>query len=220
MANKILVAIVSAGRASYLKQTWASFEKNVKFSQPYDLIAIDDFPDTETYQFLSTLPTTKKILHAVNYGLGQSINELIQEAKNYDYIFHLEDDFLFNREVSVDRMIEILENEEKMVQLRLVRQPVYPMEIEANSCITPHGFKWEQQSDYIKVWCGWSFNPNLAKAKWYTKVGTVPLQKVEVCFSQAIYKDLDDSYYVGCPGQVTDSSWITHIGEHRKGAKF
>ena len=226
--HKIVVALFSCGRLEYVKRTWESFSGLVKFDQPYDLFVVDDFPDEATRQFLDTLPAIHKVYHPHNQGLASSVNDLqnFLTSSDYDYVFHLEDDFVFQREVKVQHMIQLLEHNPDIAQMRLTRQPIYDVEIAEGNIITcvpkmqvykDLGYNVEQKEGFVKIWPLWSFNPNIAHVKHFKAVAQVQ-SKAENTFSRIVFSDksLSAGYY----GNIDDTNYVHHIGEVRKGSIF
>jgi len=78
-----------------------------------------------------------------------------------DYVFHLEDDFIFPDHVDVELMVELLEYETDLAQVALLRQPWSPQEQQAGGIywIEPERFK--QKAGFVQQQHLFTFNPCL-----------------------------------------------------------
>lgn len=130
MNKNITILIFTDGRQEYFAMTFQSLKKNVTASHIISTIIIDDSNDPSYASWLDT-----NYSHEVDHikhnekrlGFGGTIRDtwhkLDKLAPRYDYVFHLEDDFVFNRSVNLDDLILILEKNPDMAQVCLLRQP-------------------------------------------------------------------------------------------------
>jgi hypothetical protein len=134
MSYKICQVIFSTNRLEYLIPNLKS-QKNLNF---YDCevhkIFIDDYPKTRNDALITELVKlhgyNEIILHEENLGLSVTWSqfwELIKD-RDYDYVFHMEDDIEILEPVLITDLIELLQRESEVSQVQLSRQAWYPTE--------------------------------------------------------------------------------------------
>lgn len=128
---KICQVIFSTNRLEYLLPNLRS-QKNLNFwNCEIDRIFIDDFPSTRNnnlVQGLVSLYGFNEIhFHNQNMGLSATWNEFwnLVKDRNYDYIFHQEDDIEFLEPILITDLIEMLERDPQISQVQLARQAWY-----------------------------------------------------------------------------------------------
>lgn len=135
---------------------------------------------------------------------------------NADFIFNLEDDFTFNREIPLQDMIQVLEENPNVYQMALRRQAWSSEELRAGGVIekTPDAF--HQQEGWISHKLFFTTNPSLYR-KSLIETHTYPdVKDSEGHFSLSLL-DSDPNAQFGYWGQKTDAPWVQHIGAQRKG---
>lgn len=163
--TKILLGVIGNGRRELLEQTVASAASRLK-GEFFEKVMINDAPSPEYNKYLIDKYGDEftVINHDQNMGLSGSVQSLwmLAQMKQADYIFHLEEDFTFNKNIYVDDLIQILSNDIHIAQIALKRQPCNPAEIEVG------GFMEQNPSSYIKhtIWRipVYRLNPN--RSKW------------------------------------------------------
>jgi hypothetical protein len=99
-----------------------------------DKIFVDDFPKTRNDNLLTGLVNLygyKEIhLHRENLGLSATWTEFwnLIKDRNYDYVFHQEDDVEILEPVLVTDLIELLQKDPTISQVQLARQAWYQNE--------------------------------------------------------------------------------------------
>lgn len=136
--------------------------------------------------------------------------------QNWDYVFHLEGDFVFEKPVPLAGMIEILEHYPYLAQVALKRWPVNEMEIAAGGIVEARPERgWEEKQNGEKVWTEGRFfttNPcvyrtSLCERGWPTEPDS------ESAFMLKLLEDPDmrSAYW----GPKFGEPMVRHIGEHR-----
>lgn len=128
---KICKIIFSTNRLEYLTRTLES-QKLLDFSNhEVHGIFFDDFPNGRNDLLLDTLVRAfgynEVILHKENKGLSVTWSEcwnLIKD-RDYDYIWHQEDDVEILTPIPIEDMLVILNGDTSLSQLTLQRQPWY-----------------------------------------------------------------------------------------------
>lgn len=132
-----------------------------------------------------------------------------------DYVFHLEDDFVFTKFFRQEQLVRILEENPKLVQVALKRQPWNSEEEQAGDLVrlrwdsyvqrhNDRGDEWYEQRMFFTT------NPSLYR--YDLACGGWPTgEKSEGRFSQKIMA-ADPEAVFGFLGRKEDPPWVTHIG--------
>lgn len=137
--SKICKVIFSTNRIEYLTRTLET-QKLLNFgNHQVHGIFVDDFPKGRNDVLINTLVSTygysEIILHKENMGLSVTWREfwnLIRD-RDYDYIWHQEDDIEILQEIPIDDLITILSGDKELCQVTLQRQPWYFTESESKA---------------------------------------------------------------------------------------
>lgn len=163
----ITAVLTSCGRLDLLRETIDSFYKFTDI-YPKEFIIIDDCGKPEIHEQLKIeYSKFKLILNQENIGLIHSIDKAYSEVKT-PYVFHLEDDWRFNKGGFMQQSLDILENIPNIMQvwLRGDRNPNgHPIEPEVKEI---NGIKYKMVGIHVHgVWHGFSFNPTLRRISDY-----------------------------------------------------
>lgn len=136
MTYKICQIIFSCNRLEYLIPTLEA-QKNLNFEGcEVDKIFIDDYPRTRNNSLITELVKLygyeEIILHDENLGLSQTWSQFwdLIKDRNYDYVWHQEDDVVILEPVLITDLIEILNNDPGISQTTLLRGAWYSTESE------------------------------------------------------------------------------------------
>lgn len=155
------LVVFTAGRKTYLERTLISFHEHCDHQFDHRVI-IDDSGDHGFQQWLNrTFPTWTIIHHQQNEGLAAAVDTAWQwcHSHSVDWVFHLEEDFTFEQDVDIPRMVDLI-RENDLHQLVLYRQPWAPREMSSGGYLHLGG--WERLAD--DLWVGshlFGFNPCL-----------------------------------------------------------
>lgn len=134
MTYKICQVIFSCNRLEYLIPTLEA-QKNLNFfGCEVHKIFIDDYPRTRNNSLITELVKLygyeEIILHEENLGLSVTWSQFwdLIKDRDYDYIWHQEDDVLVLEPVLITDLIEILERNQTLTQTTLAREGWYPDE--------------------------------------------------------------------------------------------
>ena len=117
--------VMTDGRDDYLERTMTS---------AYEILNIDGqvwiHDDTGDDQYRAGLQRRYKTAHVIHHGprrgFGGAIRfawEAMTEVSTADYVFHLEDDFVFRSAVDLRHLAALLEEKPYLAQVALKRQP-------------------------------------------------------------------------------------------------
>jgi len=173
--KKVCQVMFSTNRVDYLNRTLSSIESNLSY-EGLDVhkVFIDDYPmgrdDTEIIDIASRYGFTEILLHYKNLGITSTWDEFFSLIKDrdYDYIFHHEDDVELTQKIKLLDMIELLDDNKNLYQVQLKRNNWYPHEsnkkYEVNeSDIKYRNFFYEKQTTYF--WMLFSVYP-----KWISNI--------------------------------------------------
>jgi hypothetical protein len=136
----IAILTITDGRNDLLAQTIDSFEQHVG-GPIIERWIYDDSGDRETREWIAErYPRWTLINHPSGrrQGFAGAIRTAwaaLRRESIADYVFHLEGDFTFNRDIDLDDFINILRKRPNLAQMALVRQPWNAEEIAAGSVI-------------------------------------------------------------------------------------
>jgi len=144
---KICKVIFSTNRLEYLTRTLEA-QRYLNFGDhEVHGIFIDDFPKGRNNSLISMLVQAygynEIILHEVNQGLSVTWSEFwnLIKDRDYDYVWHQEDDIELLTEIPIDDMLVILNGDKDLCQITLQRQPWYWTETESQALGTDRTYK-------------------------------------------------------------------------------
>lgn len=214
----------STNRVDYLNRTLSSIESNLSYEGVnVHKIFIDDYPmgrdDTEILEIAKKYGFGEVLLHYKNLGITSTWDEffsLIRE-RNYDYIFHHEDDVELPNKFKLLDMIDLLENDKDLYQVQLKRNNWYQHEENkkyevAASDIKYKNFFYEKQTTYFwmlfSVYPKWVSEIDYKKQSgWCPSESVIPYLLNKKNMSGAILKASDGGILVN------------HFGETSKGKR-
>jgi hypothetical protein len=217
MEPKIALMVITDGRYDYLHQTMESATKNL-IDIFYTKIMVDDNPVDGSDSYLrkqfsdfEVVRQDKKLGLAGAVQLGwYSIPEEV------DYIFHLEEDFIFNTKINPYWLVSILELHPYLSQVILKRQPWSAEEIEAGGYIEMNPQSYIDHDDgtgliwWLEHRLFFSLNPGVYR-KSITRDSWPNGNEAE--FTAILNADMNNRF--GVFGKRNDPPRITHIGGAR-----
>lgn len=207
-AMNVMLLVIYDGRADYLDKCLASVEENLQY--PFrNKIIVNDSGDAKT----KIVDGWSCLFHPQRRGFVAAINSgwNIARQSTTDYIFHLEQDFTFNKPVNIPAMIKVLEANPHLAHLVLRRQPWNADEIAAG---TMGGFEdstvcTDGKNTWTKHEHWYSTNPALVPRSTFER--TFPAGS-EVAFGAELVADGQKFAFWGSPD---DPPRVTHIGVNR-----
>lgn len=188
----VTVIIISTGRT--LKQCIASLYENVLYSGNITLKITEDIKPNKRLGFAGAI---------------------IESWKDIDteFIFHLEEDFIFNESINLDTLIHILDNDKELAQVALKRQKwgeekLGFMEDNAKKYTeveTPYGLITEHKEFFTT-------NPSMYR-KSLTLLGWENVRYSERNFSDKVFKNGFKCAYLG---GIYSKPKVLHTAERTK----
>lgn len=125
MSPKVTLLIVTDGRGDYLARTWESAQANLKYDW-HEIVVVDDSASNGHSVAVSMLTRADHVLrHKTKRGGAAAIRTAWEYLRttDTDYIFHLEDDFIFPEPIAVADLVRALETNPTTLNVVLRRQP-------------------------------------------------------------------------------------------------
>lgn len=114
----VALLLIGDGRDRLRTDTLASFYENVLGDTPSFIVEVDDRE------------------HLLGFaGAIRKGWEQLRQAPGWDFVFHLEEDWQFDRPFRIDRMIDLLECDRRLAQVALRRGPVNAQEERAGGVV-------------------------------------------------------------------------------------
>jgi len=214
------LGVITDGRFDYLRATIASAVEHLP-DIPYRYIVDDSGADDSCAYLADHYRGWQIVHHAQRRGLAGAVKTTWQFAIDLglDYLFHLEDDFTFERDVDMAAMVATLQRSPRCAQMLLKRQPLSPEELAAGDvlgamgelratgwvdCVDPfHEHHWTAQRRIF------SLNPCVIPR------AVLDLGWPDTNEAGMTTRLLATGYEFGVWGKVGDPPAVIHIGEHR-----
>lgn len=142
-------------------------------------------------------------------GLAGSVRSGWAAAQGYDYLFHVEEDFVFTADIDIAAMIDVLERTANLAQVVLKRQAWSPVELSAGGIIECHPSDYVDRDGWVEHQRIFSLNPCVVPARVFDR-GWPDDNEAEMTRSL-----VDDGYVFGFWGGRTDAPRCLHIGDQR-----
>lgn len=169
--TKITVTLTHCNRLDLLNQTIQSFRETNTY--PIDEFLIyDDSADDNTYRLLmERFGDECSIFHSSErIGQRRALDTLFTASRN-DYIFHLEDDWLFDTSNQyIENSIHILDNDPTIHQMWVRHPDDNPHKTIGDCSFIDNVGYFLVDPDFRGVWNGFSWNPGLRRKSDYIKM--------------------------------------------------
>lgn len=227
MDTKIALLVMTDGRRDYIHKTIASAEAMLKGPIGFNVgpcIMFDDSGSEENHRWLSeNFPLFTLVYKETRQGFGGAINSAWDHLKewdyNFDYVFHLEDDFTFNREIPLEAMAKALDDNPNVYQMALRRQAWNNEEKLAGGIIERWPDQFHQQEGFITHRLFFTTNPSLYRRSLIDTWTYPDVKDAEGHFTLNITSSNPNAVF-GYWGNKTDSPWVEHLGVVRKGNRY
>lgn len=178
MSHEITLCLTIGNRPEPLEKTLRSLLPLVDFKH---IIAINDFRDAPTNaMFTKICPEGTLINLPEQVGHHQAVDTLYQMVKT-EYIFHCEDDWLFDGQIPVQKILKLLDATPELsaVCLRKIEDiPMAPEEKFKILTCEAMGLQYSRLDPLHDQWHGYTFNPHIASVRnWKTLGGFKAFKK-------------------------------------------
>jgi hypothetical protein len=223
--DSVVLLVMTDGRRDCIERTLASAAENLHGPIRRRVIH-DDSGDGEYAAWLRHRFPGFSVISDPHgrQGFGGAINSAWAKVGHgqESYVFHLEDDFVFQRPVSLEPMMTILGTHPYLVQLALRRQPwndeertaggiveQYPADYADKGCCDDH--QWLEHRRFFTT------NPSLYRRS-LCDLGWPISNESEGRFSARLAEDTDVRF--GFWGARDSGEWVEHIGNERVGIGY
>jgi glycosyltransferase involved in cell wall biosynthesis len=202
----VALMVITDGRWDYLQQTLQSAAECLDYPFSQRLL-VDDSGESvgfapDGFDIIRNLPR-KGLAGAIQTGWDHLNDDI-------DFVFHLEDDFVFPDEVDIELMVEILEYEPELAQVALLRQPWSPEERQAGGIYSIQPERFKQKYGFVQQSHLFTFNPCLYP---------VEITKYKADLEAELTAELlADDWRFGYLGELGDDPKTFHIGVRRSKA--
>lgn len=229
MAPTIAHVVVTNGRQDYLEKTMQQCFLNVGWDN-LKLIGcyiVDDSGDPKYREWLAARFPRYEIVPVGDtpQGYARAMKTVWKTVKRSgaDYVFHLEDDFLFRNPVMLSDLVTVLQDDPGLAEVAFVRQPWFQNEIRHGGLIKALEVRQvgpftdmvsKSGINYIKHRAGWTTNP-CVYPRWVTNYRWPNGTYSEPFFGKELLKNpkIAFAYY----GHKEDKPRCEHIGVVKMG---
>jgi hypothetical protein len=216
-----LLVVMTDGRANCIGQTVPSFLSMASYP-PAKMLIFDDSGDTHYFQWLTrSFPGARIFGSAERRGYagayGKAWSVLSQEDLP-EWCFFLEDDFLFNREIDIQGMIDVLKERPYLQQMALRRQPWNAREKMAGGVVEQRRREFTEVTDGTRTWLEsrlfWTCNPSIYRRS-LTSMGWPQVKRSEQMLTRKLLQKRANKF--GYWGGFDSGEACFHIGVKRNG---
>lgn len=208
MYSNVTLVLTSCNRLDLLKKTIGSIPKEILSKIPKKIL-VDDSANLECFSVLKKenesgyLVGWTLLLNEEKLGQAGSIDRAYSKVET-DYVFHCEDDWIFDEFDFVKPSLQILEKYDNLVQVTFRKDSPHPT----------HDEIYEVGDLSFKVlipgyngWPGFTYNPNIFRFSAYKQLGTcVGMSEKDVGI---FYKNL------GLYTAALEKRVVSHLGDGR-----
>lgn len=149
----------------------------------------------------------------------------LRALPDWDYVFHLEEDWRFDRPLSLARMIDVLDSDSLLAQVALRRHAVNPEERKAGGVVEMWPDEYVEKtlidegwaSDYLEHGLYFTTNPCVYRRDIVEHFDWPKGPACEAAFTTAV-RDLGGRFALW--GSRAGGPWITHTGTIRTGKGY
>lgn len=221
----IALLVITDGRTEYITRTIASAGGNLDGPISERWI-YDDSGDAAHLAWLYQTFPRFRIIHHVEgrQGFGGAIREAWEALRAFsgaEFVFHLEDDFVFNRPVPLEDMIEILDENPRLAQVALRRQAWNSAEKAAGGVVETNPDAYTEVGGHFTSFLEhdlfFTTNPSLYSRRLIEQHDWPTGEKSEGVFTAQLREACRTFAYLG---ERTDPPWVHHIGDERTGTGY
>lgn len=217
---QVTVTVFGHGRRECLDATLASFDDNVDPALITARLIFDDSADADYQNDLAACyPRWGIVGAATRAGFGGNIARAwrtLPGVSSCRFVFHLEEDFVFNQPVDLQGMIRVLDSHPYLAQLALLRQPWGPTEEAVGGFVAADRASFTNHTDGTHDWFEhrkfFTTNPSLYRLS-LTRHGWPDGDHSEGVFTHRLLADPDIRF--GYWGRTEDPPAVHHIGDSR-----
>lgn len=202
----VTLCLTIGKRPDLLKRTLDSLLCTVEFKH---IIAINDFRDEATNEMFKRLCPNGQLI-SLDHQLGhhQAVDHMYRSIST-PYVFHCEDDWLFDPSIDLNSAMQLLEADARVSQVCFRKVTDFHLPEDARSLVLAceeNGHHYARLDSLHPQWHGYTFNPHLAKLDLWKQLGGFSQFKKERHISRHLRSKGGFTAYIN-PGSCE------HIGE-------
>jgi hypothetical protein len=217
----ICLLVMTDGR-QHIADTIRSAEVNV-LGPVTAAVIHDDSGDSAHRAELAERYPDFDVIGGERVGFGGAISRAWKHLRTIpvEFVFHIEDDFTFNRPVDLAALAAVMRANPHLAQMALRRQPWNPGERAAGGIVEQHPADYTDCTDGQNYWLEhrrfFTTNPSLYRTGLCER-GWPSGPHSEGRFSLDLFEDPQ----MRCAfwGARDSGEWVHHIGEHRNGTGY
>ena len=186
--NGVTLCITMGRRPDLLRQTLSALLEHAQFDA---IIAINDFRDDETNQAFKEMCPDGRLI-SLDRQLGHhGAVDLMYGLVSTPWVFHCEDDLLFEKPIDLQRLIGVLKSDPTLSAICLRQRSDFYLKPEDDRKVrfeSHGGLNFFRLYPVHEQWHGYSFNPHLASVDLWRSVGPFSKFKKERHISRTIRK--------------------------------
>lgn len=188
MNTSVTLCITMGRRPEVLQKTLATLFANTQFEY---VVAINDFRDSDTNNvFQSICPRGHLISLDRQLGHHAAVDYMYKYVTT-PWVFHCEDDWLFQKPLDLDRLVGVLQSHQWMSGIcfrQLTDFQLSPQDADKVVFEKYGGLGFYRLDSVHKQWHGYTFNPHLASVDLWRSTGPFSCFKKERHISRQIRK--------------------------------
>lgn len=227
----ITLLVMTDGRDDLLARTLASFDDKVSGPVGQRVIWDDTGDMAHGAELVARYPAYRILGNGQRNGFGEAVRlawQLVERASDDRFVFHLEDDFVFDQPVDLWAMAEVLDRHRYLAQMALRRQPWNDHEIEMGGVVECNPLeyveRWMGSAEWLEHRLFWTTNPSLFRrellgAGWQGgdhAEGRFTHLLLSEGFDGANWADARFGYW----GARDSGVWVQHVGTDRVGHSY
>lgn len=211
----VMVVVVTHGRRSCIKRAIPSIDDHVHGDITRRVISDDSGDPAYRAWLTEEYPEWEVVGDGPNVGFGEHMRRIWQlaGAAQEQWLFLVEDDFTFTRDVDLSELATVLRHHPYLVQMALRRQPWFPCEIAAGGVVEEHPGDYVDRSDGVAEWLEhrlfFTTNPALTSTRWIARHPWPDGNASEAEFGR---RSLIGDARAGYWGQRGTDPWVIHDG--------
>lgn len=213
--DDVLVVVVTHGRTDCIKRAIPSIDEHVHGTIPRRVISDDSGDLTYRVWLTEEYPDWHVVGDGPNVGFGEHMRRIwrLTGSASERWLFLIEDDFTFTRDVYLEELATVLRHRPHLVQMALRRQPWFWSELAAGGVVEEHPDDYTDHTDGVAEWLEhrrfFTTNPALMSTRWIARHPWPEGDNSEAEFGRrSLIGDARSGYW----GPRDTDPWVIHDG--------
>lgn len=217
--DQVVVIVLTTGTRDTLEKTLQSAEQMISGPIGRRVVVLDSGRSTVLDRVRRAAPGWDVVrIKAGRYDRAVAGAREVALRSGQPWVFWIEDDFVFEVPVELERLEGLMTAKPALVQVSLLRQAWYPDEVAAGGIIDAKPNAFRQAEGYVAHRDYWTMNPHLARRSFWAGHEWPKGPGSERRFGLELFRD--PRIGVGIFGELDDPPRVTHIGETHAGTGY